>query len=253
MESKPFLTIDGNSISCKEALQYLQVSGDFPYFINKILRQYILKEELKAREDIQVTSEEVEQAVIDFRLENQLTQRESYQNWLASQGMDNKFFHQRTALELRLKKIIEEVTEPKLHDYFIEHKPFLDIVVLSRILVSKKELSEELLNKINEGESFEKLAQEHSLAEESILNGMMGPIKFGTLPEPLQKAINPDFTQQLIGPIQVGEKWGIFRVEQFLPASLYNETLKQEVRLHLFEAWLGEKIKMLKVEVWGGE
>jgi len=48
--------------------------------------------------------------------------------------------------------------------------------VLSRIAVTEKELAEELRSQILEGARFEQLAQEYSLTDERIVNGMMGPM-----------------------------------------------------------------------------
>lgn len=253
MDFESLLTIDGQPLSWRNILDYLQVSGDLDPFINKILRQYVLSQELRSRPDLEIASELVEQAVIDFRLEHKLSDREQYQKWLTSYGMDNATFHQKCTLELKLKKLVIQVTEPNLDNYFIQRKPFLDLIVISRIVVAKEDFAAQLRDQIEQGASFEKLAQEHSLADETILNGMMGPIKMGTLPDALKQVIDVDRPGQLIGPLAIEDQWALFRVEQFLPASLYNEGLKEELRLQLFEQWIAEKIQKLTVQVWGGE
>jgi len=61
--------------------------------------------------------------------------------------------------------------------------------VLSRIAVTEKELAE-LRSQILEGARFEQLAQEYSLTDERIVNGMMGPISRGQMPDFLRALVD---------------------------------------------------------------
>ncbi len=122
-------------------------------------------------------------------------------------------------------------------------------MVLSRIFVDNSELSEELQTQIEEGGSFEQLAKEYSLADDRIVNGMMGPVSRGTLPDILRAAVDAANPGQLIGPIELNGRYGLFRLEQFLPASLEDTQLKQALQNELFEKWLAEKIQKLTVKL----
>jgi len=57
-------------------------------FIVEILRQYIIEQELQTRDDLDISPALTEQAVIDFRLQRQLTDPKQFQEWLASNGTD---------------------------------------------------------------------------------------------------------------------------------------------------------------------
>jgi parvulin-like peptidyl-prolyl isomerase len=141
------------------------------------------------------------------------------------------------------------VTAAKLSEYFIERKIFLDRVVISRIVVDSRELADELQIQIEEGGNFEQLAKEYSLADDRIVNGMMGPISRGTMPDVLRAAIDVANPGQVVGPIELDGRYGLFRVEQFLPASLEDTQLKQALQNELFEKWLAEKIQKLTVKL----
>ena len=141
------------------------------------------------------------------------------------------------------------VTEEKLQEYFIERKIFLDRVVLSRIIVDNRELAEELQAQIEEGASFEQLAKEYSLADDKMVNGMMGPVSRGTMPDILRASVDVASPGELVGPIKLEERYGLFRVEQFLSASLEDTQLKQALQNELFEKWLAEKIQKLTVKL----
>ena len=54
---------------------------------------------------------------------------------------------------------------------------------------------------------------------------------------------------EVVGPLAIDGRWGLFRVEQFLPASLEQIQLKQALQNELFEQWLAEKIQKLTVKL----
>ena len=140
MESTPFLAFDEQPISLTQALRYLQVSEKQRPFILEILRPIILEQEIQTREDLDISPTVSEDAVIDFRLEQQLTDPKTFQEWLISNDLDYFTFHSFITFKLKLEKLKAEVTEPKLQKYFIDRKIFQDQVVLSR----KQELVNQL-------------------------------------------------------------------------------------------------------------
>lgn len=252
MVSQPFLTIDDQSISLAQALQYLQASGRLKAVLGDIVRQHVIEQELKTRADVDVNPALIEQAVIDFRLQRQLTDPNVFAQWLQSNGQDYASFHASVAFGFKLEHLKAQVTEPKLQEYFIDRKLFLDRVVLSRILVNQQELAEELASQIEEGASFEQLAREYSIADDRVVNGMMGPVSRGTLPDSLRAAIDSASPGELIGPLELEGRWLLFRLEQFLPASLEDAQLKVALQNELFEQWLGQKIQNMTVKLQVG-
>jgi parvulin-like peptidyl-prolyl isomerase len=238
MESATFLTVNNQEIALAEVVKYLQISGRLGNFINDVLRQHIIEQEINTRTDIEISSALIEQTIIDFRLKNQL-----------NNGTDYTTFHTSITFSFQLEQLKALVTESKLPEYFIERKIYLDRVVLSRILVDSRELAEELQTQIEEGASFEQLAKEYSLADERVFNGMMGPISRGTIPDSLRAAVDATVPGKLINPIEIEGRFALFRLEQILPASLEDPQLKQSLQNELFEKWLGEKIQNLTVKI----
>jgi parvulin-like peptidyl-prolyl isomerase len=249
MESSSFLTVNDQGIALAEVVKYLQISGKLGNFIGDVLRQHVIVQEINTRTDIEISSALIEQTIIDFRLKNQLTDPQKFQEWLTSNSTDYTTFHTSITFSFQLEKLKALVTESKLPEYFIEKKLYLDRVVLSRILVDSQELAEELQTQIEEGSSFEQLAKEYSLADERVFNGMMGPISRGTIPDVLRAAVDATTPGKLINPIDIEGRFALFRLEQILPASLEDPQLKQSLQNELFEKWLGEKIQDLTVKI----
>lgn len=249
MDVKAFLTVDEQPLTLKQCLKYLQASGKLQGFLGDILRQYVLDQELSTREDLDINSAVIEQAVIDFRLQQQLTDPAVFQDWLNRNGSDYATFHNQITSNFKSEKLKSLITEPKLQEYFIERKVFLDRVVLSRIIVENQEIADELRIQIQEGASFEQLAQEHSIADDRISNGMMGPVSRGTMPDAIRAAIDSANPGDVVGPIEIEKRWALFRVEQVMPATLDNAQLKQALQSELFERWLAEKIQKMSVKL----
>lgn len=247
MDSKALLIVDEQPLPLRQCLKYLQAGGKLQAFVADILRQYVLERELNTRKDLEISSALVEQAVVDFRLQQNLTDAKTFQEWLTRNGSNYETFHSQITNSFKLEKLKAQVAEARLQEHFIERKLFLDRVVLSRIVVSSKEVAEELHSQITEGASFEQLAREYSTSDERITNGMMGPVSRGTLPDELRAAIDSTNPGELVGPLQVENYWAIFRVEQFLPATLEDTQLQQVIQNELFERWLAEKIQTMTV------
>lgn len=249
MESIPFLTVDGDSISLNQALKYLRTSGKLQQLLAEVLRPYVLEKELEAREDIQGDPFRVEQAIIDLRLQSQLTDQARFTQWLKNNGLTYADLHNQIAFALKVEALKNEVTEPKLEGYFAEQKSTLDRVVLSRIIVNEKELAE-LLNKeiLAQPSRFEALAKQHSIAEDRVVSGIMGPIPLAQLPEGLKTAVNTAKAGDLIGPLEIDGRFCLFRVEHFMPATLEGQ-LKRDLQNQLFDRWLQEKLQKMSIKL----
>ncbi|MGJ3244604.1 MAG: peptidylprolyl isomerase [Elainellaceae cyanobacterium] len=254
MAATPFLTIDDQSVSLAQAVRYLQTARKFDAFIGEILRQFVVEQELRTRDDLHVSSPVIEQAIIDFRLQRQLTEPKQFQEWLAANGTTYDTFHSQIATGFKLKKLKDAIAQPKLQEYFIERKIYLDRVVISRIIVADQELADELKSQIEEGSSsFEQLARDYSLTDDRIVNGMVGPVSRGSMPDLLRVAIDEAQPGEIVGPIGMEERWGLFRIEEMLPASLDNPQLRQSLQDELFEQWLAEKMQNLPIKLQVGE
>lgn len=247
-ESSLFLTADDAPLTLGQALRYLESSGKLESFIWEIISQHIIEQELITQQ-VAINPDVIDQVVMDFRLENQLIDYESFQDWLASEGIDSATFREQIASNLKLQSLKTTVTQPNLQEYFIERKLFLDRVVLSRLVVENQALAQELKSQIVEdGVPFEQLVQEYSVTEDRIFNGMMGAVSRGTMPDVLRSAVDLANRGDLLEPLEIQGLWYLVRVEKFLNAAL-DEQLKQELQDELFEQWLDDKIQAMNVKL----
>ncbi|MEB3279120.1 MAG: peptidylprolyl isomerase [Lyngbya sp.] len=248
--AQPFLTVNDEPITLGQSLRYLQSSGKLQSFLGEMLRQYIVDKELTTRENLNINSSAVEQAVINFRLERNLTDPQAFQEWLERNQMSYDAFHQQVETGFKRETLKLSIVQPQLEAYFQERKPFLDSIILSRIVVADYELAETLHRRIQEEEArFEQLAREHSLTPERNVNGMMGAVSLGSLPDNLKPIMTGAAPGQIVGPLEIEGRWCIFRVEQIIEVSFDDPKLKQRLQNELFERWINEKLKTLTVKM----
>ncbi len=254
MTSEPLLTIDEEPISAAQVFRYLQTGRKLDGFIGEIVRQFVIERELIAREqELAIAPAVVEQAIIDFRLQQKLTDAQQFQQWLANSSNTFEAFYAQVANGFKLQKLREVVTEAKLPEYFIERKVFLDRVIMSRIIVADQELAEELKSQIQDGAQFEQLAKEYSITDDRIMNGMLGAISRGAMPDALRAAVDLAQPGEVIGPLGLDDRWGLFRIEEFVAASVDDRQIRQSLQDELFEQWLGEKMQTLPIRLQLGE
>lgn len=247
--SDHFLSIDGVPLTTSRVLNYLQRSGKLRTFLGEILRQYVLEEAFQISNEFDIDPAQIDRHITEFRSMHQLVSDEDFQAWLIQQDLDFTAFYDRVTVALKVEKLRTQVAEPKLIEYFIENKLFLDRLVLSRIATDSKHLADELKEQILEKHlTFEQSAQEYSLTNEKIFNGMLGLVSRGSLPDELRAAIDLAKPGDLIGPIEIEQHWCLFRVEKLLPVSLDGE-LKQELIDAIFEQWLTEKIGQKTIDL----
>ncbi|WP_019502547.1 peptidylprolyl isomerase [Pseudanabaena sp. PCC 6802] len=212
MTSQPFLIVGGYPISLAQALAYLKDAGKLQNLVDEIGRNHIITQHLQTMEP---------QAIIPRSL----------------------------SFDLRLKALKAQIAAPKLQQYFIHNKLKLDRVILSRIVVATKGLAEELKLDIEEKKStFEELARQYSLTPERLSNGMMGAVSRADLSETLRSEIDAAEVGNLIGPLEMQDRWCLIRLEGCLPAAL-DDNLKAQLETEIFEQWLTANLQNTDIKL----
>jgi parvulin-like peptidyl-prolyl isomerase len=249
MEAEKFLSIDDRPISLRQAIAYLQAVGELPRFLQKILHQHVLEQELQSRSDLEVDPAQVEQAMIDFRLQNKLTEGGQFEAWLQSQGMSYAQFRERASIALKLEKLKLETVGAAVEEHFTQNKILFDRVILSRIVVAEPEQAQNLKAQIRDGSgSFETLAKAHSLSDDRVVNGLMGAVAIGQLPAAIRDQVQGKKAGEIVGPFQAEGRYMLLRIEEWLSTSLDNN-LKRQLQNRFFEQWVQEKLKNKQIQL----
>ncbi|MBN8561656.1 MAG: peptidyl-prolyl cis-trans isomerase [Leptolyngbya sp. UWPOB_LEPTO1] len=251
-EQISLLTIDNQSLSLGTVLQYFQLSGKLMPWIRDILEQHIVFQTIQSRNDLNILESEVDQAVINFRINNQLSDADVFEQWLINQGIDFAVLRSRFVIGLKVDKLKALIAEPNLQALFDQQKLALDQVELYYMIAASQEIAEEIQHKIEQESNFEKVAREYALAEEPQVSLVRRTFSLAQLPEDLRAAIAQKQAGDTVGAIEVEQRWCVFRIEAVVPAVLEGE-LKLALQNQLFEQWVADQIQQLSVRLGGSQ
>lgn len=248
VQNLSFIEINGQPISLEQSLKYLQTAGKFQTVIREIAQQYVLEQEIQAMGIFPPSTEMIEQFILEFRLQQQLTSPEQFQMWLAANGVSYTDFRQQVNFRLQQEALKEKVVAPQLHKYFDQQKNNLDRLVLSRIVTENPQQIEEIQHRLEQGEDFNQLAKQCSIVDDAIVGGVMSPLIRGQMPEAIRQATESAIAGQIVGPLKIDDRYCLLKVEQLLSAVLEG-ALKRDLEEHLFQQWLTEKLQQMTVNL----
>ncbi len=147
-----------------------------------IVYQQLLTKEGQNR-SIEVSDEELDQAIKDFKEIQLQGNEESYQEFLQQTGLDEETFRSEMKMEQLISKIQEEVTasvavsEEEVQTFYNENQSMYTQaagIQIYHILVDNEELANQILNKLNSGDDFSELAKEYSTCGSASSGGDLG-------------------------------------------------------------------------------
>ncbi|HYW20935.1 MAG TPA: peptidylprolyl isomerase [Nodularia sp. (in: cyanobacteria)] len=247
INSLPFLTIGEEQVSLTQSLGYLQTFGRLRPLVQEIVTQHFIIQEIQKRDDLNISSAEFEQAVIEFRLQENLTNADNFQKWLSQEGMNYAGFQNRVLLGFKLDKMRTEMAAPKLEEYFLKQKYLLEQVELNCLIFDEQELATRIKNEIlQEKTTLEQFVKEYSLINTSQVKVIRGLSRRQNLSAEIRQAINSAKVGELVGAVEMVGKWCLFKIEQVIPAVL-DKQIQKEIENQILQEWLAEKIQKLPV------
>lgn len=247
MSSSAFLVVDQQPISLDQALGYLQVSGHLQPFLLEILYQHVLVQAVQSQ--VSFSSVELEQQLIEFRLDYQLMDVDEFHQWLVDRGTDYETFRQQFIWDLAVQALKNQICQPQLQAVFLERKSSFDQAVLSWIGVNTEAEAQSLHQQLAAGTEFEQLAAKCLRSQQlGNLTTLSEVLNWEELPEELRGAIQVAQLGTVIGPVEIDAHWYLVRMEDWLPAELDDE-LEEQLTNEIFEQWLTEKVEAMTVQL----
>ena len=119
-----------------------------------------------------------------------------------------------------MEKLRRTISEPRLEEVFNANTARFARVRLKRLLVMTEAEAREIVEEVTNGRStFEEQARQKSMdVITRNVGGDAGIVRRIDLAQPLGDAIFGAEVGKLVGPVQAGQGYLVFRVEEFLPA-----------------------------------
>jgi len=150
MESQVLLTVNEKPVSFIRALDYLRATGDDQAFILKILRQHLIETEVESHKQLQIPPEVLEQSIVEFRSNNQITEQNQLEDWLKGKSLTYEQFREKIETRLKVELLKVALTQPHIEEYFEKNKSSLEQVALSRIVVADQSVAQTLKSQIQD-------------------------------------------------------------------------------------------------------
>ncbi|WP_100406537.1 peptidylprolyl isomerase [Bacillus solitudinis] len=175
-DNSPVVVIDGTEITESEFVELLKERYGEPTLKELIQRQLVLE----AKESVELPQEEIDKELEALRTQFSLETDEELLNILETEyniQVDSieQFANEYIIPPMIIEKLTMqgiEVTEEDKQAHFKENEEVYSTQVeASHILVEDEETARDILEQINAGEDFAKLAEEHSTDPGSAMNG----------------------------------------------------------------------------------
>ncbi|MFO7628470.1 MAG: peptidylprolyl isomerase [Prochlorococcaceae cyanobacterium] len=187
-----------------------------------------------------------EQAEVAAYLERQeIAGEEALPAFLERQGWSEDDLTYFATKGRRLGVFQERCFGEDVENRFLERKIDLDQVVYSMVRVEEREVSEEIYQRLVEGENdFPELAEAFSIGTERNTRGLIGPVPLSAAHPELFSRLRVSRQGQLWPPFHVVDIWVVLRFERLIPAQL-NNTMRATLLEELFEEWFDARVRLL--------
>ncbi|MDR0617882.1 MAG: peptidylprolyl isomerase [Endomicrobium sp.] len=205
-----------------------------------------------------------ETVVVEAAKKAGVEKREEYKNALSAFESEQKKqlldYKNGLLIESYIKEIHETVepSDEEIQKYYDNNKALFDEPIaytVRHVLVSDLQSAQNALDRLNNGESFEKVAKEVSQDTGSASNGgLVGPFKKGDLVPEFEEAVVNLKTNEMSGIVETPYGYHIvFKVsEKKLPAISFDqakETIRKTLEKEKFNNWFNKQKEKLNVKV----
>ncbi|MDR2616717.1 MAG: peptidylprolyl isomerase [Endomicrobium sp.] len=205
-----------------------------------------------------------ETVVVEAAKKAGVEKREEYKNALSAFESEQKKqlldYKNGLLIESYIKEIHEAVepSDEEIQKYYDNNKALFDEPIaytVRHILVSDLQSAQNAFDRLNNGESFEKVAKEVSQDSGSASNGgLIGPFKKGDLVPEFEEAVVNLKTNEMSGIVETPYGYHIvFKVsEKKLPAISFDqakEGIRKTLEKEKFDNWFNKQKENLNVKV----
>lgn len=232
-------------IEPEEVINFLKTEMCLRDIYEKILFQRIINYSASIR-GVNVTIEEIEAEANRQRREKHLEKATDTIAWLSEQLITTHDWEHGIRNRLLAHKLAEALFAKDVEQFFSQHRPEFEQVVLYEIIVADEKLARELYYQIEEGEiSFYEAAHRYHVDEQCRQKcGYEGEVYRWSIPPDIAGTLFSIPPKHLIGPIKTEKGYHLMIIEEIIPAEL-TVNRYQEILNQMFQQWLVSELEYL--------
>lgn len=226
------------SIELEEIVNFLKHEVHLREICQRIIYRQIVERAAQER-GIEVTADQVQQEADRQRYQRRLESAAATYSWLTEQLITPDDWEEGIRQHLLTHKLAEHLFGNEVEKYFFEHRLDFEQVSLYKVRVPYRQLSQELLYQIEEGEiSFYEAAHLYDVDEQRRLQcGYEGRLYRWSLNPELAAILFSARLGEIIGPLETEQNYELLMVEEFVTAEL-NDKNRQEIIDRMFKEWI---------------
>lgn len=242
------MTVNGKTVTLDQMLLRMKLTGELQQVLETVGRE-LLVEQSAADLEVAVTDDEVQAALEESYEELEADGQEQAVATLNAWGLTLEDWKEHLRKRLIARKVKDTIASDNVDEYFSEHWEELETADLWEMAVEDASLADELATQLREEEAtFEELATKHSVLESRESGGYVGTQTRASLAPELREAIFAAEPGSIVGPLAVGGRYLIVKVDAVNEADLDDET-RASLQDKMFNEWLGEQWEASEVSL----
>lgn len=235
------------TITNEDILTQVNLSCKLPEIIEGIVTSKVIENAL-IEADIQIETEELQQAADKFRLMHKLESAEDTWAWLKKHGLSLENFEEIIYNKVASEKLATHLFADKIEPYFFGNQLNYTFAVMYEVILDDEDLALELFYAIKEGEtSFYDVAHKYiQNIELRRQGGYRGVVSRRSLKPEISSAVFAAKPPQLLKPIVTSSGIHLIFVEEIIQPQL-DKSLRSELLADFFREWLKNQVEQLEI------
>ncbi|QSJ15933.1 peptidylprolyl isomerase [Nostoc sp. UHCC 0702] len=235
------------NISTEDIIYHIKLSCQIPSILEAIATRKIIADTAEKAE-IEVETEELQQAADNMRLANKLVKAEDTWAWLEKHHLSLDDFEEIVKTNLLSAKLANHLFADKVEPFFYAHQIDYSGAVTYEVVLDDEDLALEIFYALQEGEiSFQEIARQYIQNPEIRRAGGYQGIRHRTDFRPeIAAAVFAATPPQILKPIITPKGVHIIAVEEIIKPQL-NEQLRLQIIGDFFANWLQQQIASLEI------
>ncbi len=239
--------VNEETVRLSDWMRYLAVSNQFG-IVERLTRRFLIRQ-FALEEGIEITNEELQQAVDEWRYKYKLERSDLTKAWLNRQGITFDDVVIEVEYELIEKKLIKIKTEDRIQSYFVENKLKFDEAEVYWLFVRDESIAGEIYLQMKEDHAdfcgFARLYSED--VKTRLSGGYLGRLRRYQLPKGISSRVFASDPGEVLPPAKVPKGYALYMLQEFFPA-IFSDTVKQEIQNTLFEIWIRKKMSQAEIQ-----
>jgi hypothetical protein len=232
-----------------DLLQEMKLSLKTPSIIEEVVSRQIVFRVAK-QVGIHVEADELQRAADRFRLKNKLSSAEETFEWLQHYQLSIEDFESLIYSKVLTSKLSRHLFESQIDDHFLMHKDAYSEAVFSEVIVPEVEHAYDLFQSLEANNmTFDQVVDRYAQDPEIRRSRRYrGKLHLANLDSAIAKTIVHAVPPQILVPIVIHHQAHLIYVEALIQPELTDE-LRDQIRSHLFIAWLKERVEQAEIRV----